>query len=257
MDLDGAAPAATTERGRGARTRLEAAAATLLDHLDPSLLAPGAAALLALLFPWLYEGRVSPPQSVARLLAFGGVAWVIGLVAVVVGRQLRLLVARRLRPRGARHDRVVRALQGHGVDARLGAAPADDLSSYPSAGRLVERLEAAVRREPALWAAARELERLAQRSAACDGLALAALMGACVLAYVPTQVARWPVGPSTSLVLAALAGAVALALWGEAHRLEKRRLDVLVATAVERPAPAGEPAEGAGVAATAAADAAA
>lgn len=220
------------DRVEGARPLLAQAAVRLLEAIDLGALVAGSACVAALLLPLVGEGRVTPPASLARLVPFGALAWAAGLVCCAGGRQLRRAVTGRLRPR---HERIVRALEAHGVQVRglPGAAAEDPLGLARCAGpaRILDRLEAFAREAPALRGAARHAERARERVAAHDGLAAAALVATGVAWLVPLTAPGWPLPWRASLTLGALTAVASVLSWVEAHALERRRIDELVAAA--------------------------
>ena len=221
------------EAGQGTGPLLVQAAARLLGAIDLAALVAGSACVAALLLPLVGEGRVTPPTSLARLVPFGALAWAAGLVCCAGGRQLRRAVTGRLRPR---HERIVRALEAHGLQVRglPGPGAAEDplgLARCAGPARILDRLEAFSREEPALRGAARQAERARERVATHDGLAAAALVATAVAWLVPLTAPGWPLPWRASLTLGALTALASVLSWVEAHALERRRLDELVAAA--------------------------
>lgn len=216
------------DAGRAPGPAVAQALGRLLSAIDLPALVAGSACVAALLLPLVGEGRVTPPTSLARLVPFGALAWAAGLVCCAGGRQLRRAVTGRMRPR---HERIVRALEAHGLQVR-GLSEADDplgLSRCAGPARMLDRLEALAREEPALRGAARQAERMDARVAAHDGLAAAALVAAGVAWLVPIAAPGWPLPWRASLTLGALAALASVLSWVEAHALERRRVDQLVA----------------------------
>jgi hypothetical protein len=222
------------DAGRGAGPAIAQALGRLLLAIDLPALVAGSACIAALLLPLVGEGRVTPPTSLARLVPFGALAWAAGLVCCAGGRQLRRAVTGRMRPR---HERIVRALEAHGLQVRglpEAGDPADDplgLARCAGPARVLDRLEAFSREEPALRGAARQAERTRERVAAHDGLAAAALVATGVAWLVPLAAPGWPLPWRASLTLGALTALASVLSWVEAHALERRRLDELVAAA--------------------------
>jgi hypothetical protein len=200
--------------------------------------------MLAVLFPLAYLGQIAAPNVWSpRVALFGMVAAFLGPICFAVGRQIRRRSSRLLRPRGAFHSRLRKALRAHRLRTSLnseGSPGAPDeggldtpLAVYTSARSLYARMWAVLERHPQLACSRRRLLRRWSLEAIYDGLAVSLLTWAAVFWVVPSQVDRWLVSPNLSLLLGCLFTAGAVLCWSEAARAQKSQLSDLAATMAE------------------------